>query len=76
MNSRTYQNILHGVGAMSSVLMIYGAVIIGGGNFFGVLIMIAGAGFQRISSEVEFRKMSKLIEEHHENRNHRNELFR
>lgn len=63
MNSRDYQNILHGVGTMSSVLMIYGAIIIGSGNFFGVLIMITGAGFQRISSEIEFRKMSCLIKE-------------
>lgn len=63
MNSRNYQNILHGVGAMSSVLIIYGAMVVGSGNPFGVLIMFAGAIFIRISSEIEFRKISALIEE-------------
>lgn len=62
-NSRGYQNWLHAVGVISSVLMLYGAVIIGSGNNSGIIIMGAGAIFQRISSEIEFRKISKLIEE-------------
>ena len=62
-NSRGYQNWLHVVGATSSVLMLYGAIIVGSGNSLGVIIMIAGAVFQRISSEIEFRKIKKLIEE-------------
>ena len=62
-NSRGYQNWLHVVGATSSVLILYGAIIVGSGNSLGVIIMIAGAVFQRISSEIEFRKIKKLIEE-------------
>lgn len=62
-NSRGYQNWLHAVGATSSVLMLYGAVIVGSGNSLGIIIMVVGAIFQRISSEIEFRKISRLIEE-------------
>jgi len=63
MNSRNYQNILHFVGVTGSVLMIYGAVSVGAGDSSGIIIMFTGALFQRLSSEIEFRKISKLIEE-------------
>ena len=64
MNSREYQNLLHIVGTLHSVLLILGAVIVGSGDFiFGIILMLAGATFARMSSEIEFRKMGMLIEE-------------
>jgi len=63
MDARKYQNLLHTVGICASVLMIYGAVSVGRGDSMGIILMIIGAIFQRISSEIEFHKMSELITE-------------
>lgn len=62
-DSRQYQNILHFVGIISSLSTISGAVLIGGGKFYGILLMIFGAICTRITSEIEFTKMGKLMEE-------------
>ncbi len=63
MKSRQYQNLLHCIGAMSSLLTIFGAVMVGAGNILGLLLMICGAIFTRISSEIEFRKMREIVRE-------------
>ena len=63
MNARSYQNILHTVGICASVLMIYGAVSVGKGESMGVILMIIGAGCQRITSEIEFHKQTKIVGE-------------
>jgi len=64
MNSREYQNLLHVVGTLHSVLLILGAVIVGSGNFvFGIILMLAGATFARMSSEIDFQKINMIIKE-------------
>ena len=63
MDSRQYQNILHLVGATSSFLTIFGVFVMGAGNMWGVVLMIIGAIFTRISSEIEFRKMREIVRE-------------
>ncbi len=63
MNSRSYQNILHFVGATSSFLTIFGVFVVGSGNMLGIVIMLMGAIFTRISSEIEFRKMREIVRE-------------
>lgn len=67
MHSRSYQNILHIVGILASITIISGAVLVGKGDtIYGIFIMIIGALFQRVSSEIEFQKMGALIEEKHD----------
>lgn len=63
MDSRGYQNSLHVIGATSSLLTILGAVVVGSGNLWGVVLMFVGAIFTRMSSEIEFRKMKMIIKE-------------
>lgn len=63
MDSRQYQNVLHLVGATSSFLTILGVFVVGSGNMWGIVVMLAGACFTRISSEIEFRKMREIVRE-------------
>jgi hypothetical protein len=63
MDARNYQNLLHFVGATSSFLTIFGVFIVGSGNMWGIVIMLTGAIFTRISSEIEFRKMREIVRE-------------
>jgi hypothetical protein len=63
MNSRNYQNTLHLVGATSSLLTIFGAVLVGAGSYYGVILMLMGAIFTRLTSEIEFRKQTLIVGE-------------
>lgn len=63
MDSRAYQNILHVVGTTSSVITILGVIKVSEGNFWGIVLMFIGAAFTRISSEIEFQKIRKIIKE-------------
>ncbi len=63
MDARNYQNALHFVGATSSFLTIFGVFVMGSGNAWGIALMVIGACFTRISSEIEFRKMREIVRE-------------
>ena len=63
MDSRKYQNILHVVGAAGSLLTIFGAVLVGAGTWYGVILMLIGALFTRLTSEIEFRKQTLIVGE-------------
>lgn len=63
MNSRLLQNILHIVGIVSSSLTVIGAVYVGKGSYWGIILMVFSALVLRISSEIEYMKVSSLMSE-------------